>query len=197
MKKVGYIEYNLKYFQENINIKDLCDYHLKNGAGTTLIQAVISSVAFDRSKKEERFEFSNPSWPKLDDLENKVQNDFWKPKNEKFCKLIENHEWEGTLLSLISKNFKIIYKFEFDDLLTLLLYSKYGNEYYYIPQVMIYDKKTKDRYTDYIGEVKKFKKKPNKMEFLKLFMHPKDMVNKKFIKEVIKNNGVPFEALKW
>ena len=42
-----------------------------------------------------------------------------------------------------------IYKFEFDDLLTLLLYSKYGNEYYYIPQVMIYDKKTN-------SEIKKF-----------------------------------------
>ena len=35
------------------------------------------------------------------------------------------------------------------------------------------------------------------MEFLKLFMHPKDLSNKKFIKEVIKNNGVPFESLKW
>ena len=194
MKKIGYIEYNLKYFQENINIKDLCDYHLNYGAGTTLIQSVIASVAFDQSNEEERFEYSSD---KLDKLIYKVQDDFWKPKNEKFCKLIENHEWAGTLLPLVSKNFKIIYKFEFDDLLTLLLYSKYGNEYFYIPQKMIYDKKTKDRYTDYIGGVKKFKKKPTKMEFLKLFMHPKDLSNKKFIKEVIKNNGVPFESLKW
>ena len=192
MKKIGYIEYNLKYFQENINVKDLCDYHI--GQGTTLIQAVISSVVFHQSKEEERFEYSSDE---LDKLIYKVQDDFWKPKNEKFCKLIENHEWAGTLLPLVSKNFKIIYKFEFDDLLSLLLHSKYGDKYYYIHQIMIYDKKTKDRYTDTIGKIEKFKKKPTKMEFLKLFMHPKDLSNKKFINEVIKNNGVPFESLKW
>ena len=192
MKRIGYIEYNLKYFQKNINIKDLCDYHI--GRGITLIQAVISSVAFDQSNEEERFEYSSN---KLDKLIYKAQDDFWKPENEKFCKLIENHECAGTLLPLVSKNFKIIYRFEFDDLLSLLVHSKYGNKYYYISQIMIYDKKTKDRYTDTIGKVEKFKKKPTKMEFLKLFMHPKDLSNKKFIKEVIKNNGVPFESLKW
>tara|TARA_B100000989_G_C19350232_1_gene388797 strand:+ start:88 stop:711 length:624 start_codon:yes stop_codon:yes gene_type:complete len=195
-KKIGYIEYNLNYFQKNIKIKDMCDYHIKFGAGTSLIHGILCSVAFDRSKKEEKFEFSNPNWHHLDDLITKNENNFWKPKNKKFVELIEKHEWAGTLLPLISKNFKLIYKFEFDDLLAILIYSKYGDQYYYIPQKMYYDKKTKDRYTDCIGEAKIFKKKPTKKKFLSLFLHPKDMLNKEFLKSVIALNGVPFEYIR-
>ena len=158
MKIIDKVKFTNEYFKKNLNLKDLCE---KLPYTEYIIASLVFAVAFDQSIPEQTSDY-------IDDQYTEIIKRVEQRKNRKFYDSLEKMHKNGTLLPYFSKNFKLIYRYNFLNFIPSLVYSKINKSYYYIN--IMYQWKylkngTKNLVHNYENVPKVFKKKLTPRQF--------------------------------
>jgi len=185
MKIVDKVKFTESYFKKNFKYKDMC---AKLPYTEDIIAQLIYSVAFNLSIPEHTSDY-------IDDQYIEITKRLVSKKNKKFFETLKKKELSGTLLPYFSKNFKLIYHFDFTLFITSLIYSKYNKTYYYYHMDFVWDemkngkKKRKDDEVHFANVPKLFKSKPTKREFFEAILErEKEFNSKKKFDELTNSN---------